>query len=251
LEIRISGQAEQAELRKQYSIILQKTLALDGSPVATAIVSEPVEGLGNRRRKITACMMVQIACRGTSCYSSGRDLLCGAGANLGLTGSSMKGLDKFLVHQEKLFKSRETARRFIDSIVERAPKKGNYLAFSPLEHTNFIPDVVLFIARPETVSRIIFLDAYQTGDFETLHGEPLCSGAIAAPISSGKIGISFLDMACRRFGRYRPEEMVIGVPYIRLPHIIESIELSSAGTANPACLLTLAGTWLRMRMPAD
>jgi uncharacterized protein (DUF169 family) len=72
-----------------------------------------------------------------------------------------------------------------------------------------------------------------------VHGEPLCSGVIAAPITTGKIGISFLDMTCRAFGRYRAEELAVGVPYPRLMRIISSIELSSSGNASSDVLLKL------------
>jgi uncharacterized protein (DUF169 family) len=243
-------QSKELELRHQYSVILQETLGLDGSPVASAISVKPPQGLP-LRNKLTACVMLKIASKGVACYSSGSNILCGGVANLGLGESPIRRLDDFLVRKEKLFQSKEAARTLIDSLEKRAPKQGKYLAFSPLGKAVFTPDVVLFIGTPETVSRILFLNAFETGDIEALHGEPLCSGAIATPISTGKIGISFLDMACRQFGKYKPEEMVIGVPYLRLPHIIESIDLSSAGMARPHVLLRLAGTWLRSHVPSE
>jgi len=46
-------------------------------------------------------------------------------------------------------------------------------------------------------------------------------------------------MACRAFGRYKPEELVIGVPYERLSRIIDSIEKSIAGTAKSNFILRL------------
>ena len=83
----------------------------------------------------------------------------------------------------------------------------------------------------------MFLDAFETGEIDTVHGEPLCSGAIATPITTGKIGVSILDIACREFGRYKPEGMVIGVPYERLPRIVNNIAGSIAGTAQPNLIL--------------
>lgn len=146
-------------------------------------------------------------------------------------------------------RSKAAARRLIDLAKKRAPEQGKYLAFSPLEKASFAPDIVLFVGIPAQISRIIFLDAFETGEIEAVHGEPPCSGAIAMPITTGKIGVSFLDVACRLFGRYRPEEMVVGVPYQRLLRIVDNIDLSSAGTARPDFLLRLAGTLLRRRVP--
>lgn len=85
----------------------------------------------------------------------------------------------------------------------------------------------------------MFLDALETGEIDTVHGEPLCSGVIATPITTGKIGVSFLDIACRAFGRYKSEEMAIGVPYERSSRIIDSIERRVAGTAKSNLILRL------------
>ena len=153
--------------------------------------------------------------------------------------SPVRDLEGFLVHREKLVASREAAHRLLDLTGERAPSLGGYLAFSPLERAGFIPDVVLFVGTPLQIGRILFLDAFETGEIDTVHGEPLCSGVIAVPITTGKIGISFLDIACRAFGRYKAEEMVVGVPYDRLPRIVASLERSVAGSARPNFILKL------------
>lgn len=242
--------SEKSELMEFYSMKLKETLGLDGSPVAVAIKNEPPEGLKSRY-KLTACMMIQIARRGTACYSSANNILCGGRSNLGLGESPIRKLDEFLVHKEKLFKSREAARRLLDLIEQRSPNRGKYLFFSPLEGASFSPDAVLFVGTPAIISRIIYLNAFEDGDIEVIHGEPLCSGVIAVPISSGKPGISFMDSACRLFGKYKSEEMVIGVPYHRLSLVINSIELSSAGTAKPDFLLGLAGHLLPRRVPDE
>jgi len=85
----------------------------------------------------------------------------------------------------------------------------------------------------------LFLDAFETGEMNTIHREPLCSGVIALPMATGQIGVSFLDMSCRSFGRYRPEEMAIGVPYHRVSKIVGNIDHSIAGTAKSSFLLRL------------
>jgi uncharacterized protein (DUF169 family) len=153
------------------------------------------------------------------------------------------------VRKEKLAGSRAAARKMLDSVKERTSKLGQYLAFSPLEKASFSPDVILFVGTPLQISRIIFLDAFETGEIDTVHGEPLCSGVIAAPITTGKIGVSFLDMACRVFGKYKPEEMVIGIPSNRMHRIVNSIDLSIAGVAKPSLLIKWGEKLLRKRAP--
>lgn len=221
------------------SVRLKTTLELDGSPVAVAVMPEPPQDLKRWRRKATLCIMIQSARRGASFYCSGSSIVCGGRAHLGMAQSPVRDLEGFLVHREKLVASREAAHRLLDLTGERAPSLGGYLAFSPLERAGFIPDVVLFVGTPLQIGRILFLDAFETGEIDTVHGEPLCSGVIAVPITTGKIGISFLDIACRAFGRYKAEEMVVGVPYDRLPRIVASLERSVAGSARPNFILKL------------
>jgi uncharacterized protein (DUF169 family) len=235
----------------QYSIRLQKILELNSSPVAVAISLGSPDGLEYLQQKATACMMVQIARNGTAFCSSGDSIICGGRASLGVGESPIQKLDEFLVHKEKLFSSKAAALRLLDSIKRHAPNQGSYLAFSPLEKATFFPDVVLFIGTPAQLSRIIFLDAFETGEIDTIHGEPLCSGAIAMPITTGRIGISFMDTACRLLGRYKPEEMAVGVPYQKLSRIVDNIGLSSAGKAKPDLFLRLAGSLLRRRVPVN
>jgi len=245
----MSKQIEELQGKVHYSAKLRETLELDGSPVAVAITSEPPGDLRYWHRKATPCMMIQSARRGVAFYSSGDAILCGGRAHLGIAESPIRKLDDFLVRREKLAGSKAAARKMLDPIKERAPKLGGYLVFSPLEKASFSPEVVLFVGTPFQISRIIFLDAFETGEIDTVHGEPLCSGVIATPITTGKIGVSFLDMACRLFGRYKPEEMVMGVPYQRLPRIVNSIDLSIAGTAKPDLFLRLGGNLFRRRVP--
>jgi len=226
-------QAADLQERGRYSAKLRQTLALEGSPVAVAILPQPPHGLREWRRKATPCVMLQSARRGIAFYCSGESIFCGGGAHLGLGESPIRNLEGFLVRAEKLAASDKAAHRILDAVGKRRPKQGQYLALSPLEKAVFAPDVILFVATPLQVSRIIFLDAFETGVIDTVHGEPFCSGAIAAPITTGKIGVSFLDMTCRLFGKYRAEEMVVGIPAERLPRIVSSIEQSMAGTAKP------------------
>jgi uncharacterized protein (DUF169 family) len=219
---------------------LKEVLELDGSPVAVAFLSEIPLGLRKWSRWGTVCVMIQSARRGSAFYCSGDRIICGGRVHLGMATSAGRNLKDFLVKTEKLAASDTAAQRLLGLTKSRAPRKlGEYLAFAPLEKATFTPDVIVFVGTPLQISRIIWLDAFQTGQINTIHGEPLCSGVIAAPFSRRRIGVSFMDMACRAFGRYKPEELIIGVPYERLSRIIDSIEKSVAGTAKSRFILGL------------
>lgn len=247
----VIAQLEIIERNMRYSAKLINSLELDGSPAAVAITEEPFKELENLKSKITVCMMAQSARRGAAFCTPGDSITCGGRANLGVGKSPIRSLDNLLLCKARFFKSIHAASNVVNSAKRWATKHGEYVTFSPLEKANFLPDVVLFAGTPEQMSRIIYLHAYDKGEMDSLYGEPLCTGTIAMPITSGKIGISFLDMACRLFGRYRAEEMVIGVPYYKIPQIVDNIDLSSAGTAKPARFLKLAGKVLTKRAPAN
>lgn len=219
---------------------LKDLLELDGSPVAIAVSPERPSNLKRWARRGTVCVMVQKARRGGEFYCSADNIICGGRIHVGIDDSAGRNLNDFLIRTEKLAASNIAARRLLGLTQSRSlDKVGEYLVFAPLESSSFTPDVVVFIGTPLQVSRIIWLDAYQTGRVTTLHGEPMCSGVIAGPISRHRIGISFMDMACRSLGRYRPEELAIGVPYERMIPIIDSIDKSVAGSAKPKFVMRL------------
>ena len=236
-------QVEELTEKTRHSAKLQEALGLEGSPVAAAILPQPPDGLKEWRRKATPCMMLQSARRGIAFYCSGDSIFCSGRAHLGIAEPPVRNLEDFLVRGEKLSGSRAAAHKMLELVKKRTPKLGEYLAFSPLEKVSFNPDVILFVGTPLQISRIIFLDAFETGEIDTVHGEPLCSGVIATPITTRKIGVSFLDMTCRRFGKYKPEEMVIGVPSERLSRIVNSIDRSIAGTAKPDFVNVADADW--------
>ncbi|MBN1367980.1 MAG: DUF169 domain-containing protein [Dehalococcoidales bacterium] len=233
---------EQADIQEgsvHFSTKLQNALGLDGHPIAISITSEAPEGINKHRGKTTLCVMIQKARRGVSFYCSGKNIICSGKVHVGIGSSPVWHLEDFLVRREKIVGSKTAARRMIDLAREQAPDLGKYIILSPLMNANFRPDVVVFVGTPLQISRILFLDAFETGDINTIHREPLCSGVIALPIATRQIGLSLLDMSCRSFGQYRPEEMVIGVPYPRVSKIVEAIGRSIAGNAKSSFLLRL------------
>ena len=232
-------QRDGREERACYSAELKNALKLNGTPVAIGIVSEPPQWFKKLRRKTTLCVLIQNARKGRSFYCSKENIICRGKFHVGVGNAPIWDAEDFLVRREKIVASRTAARRMLDLAKVQASESGNFIIFSPLEESNFQPDVVVFVGTPLQISRILFLDAFETGEIGALHREPLCSGVIAMPMVTGQIGVSFLDISCRSLGRYRPEEMAIGVPYHRIPAIVGNIERSVAGTAKSSFLLRI------------
>jgi len=232
-------QTDESEEKAYLSAKLKNALELDGNPVAVSITSDNPQGLKRWQRRVTLCMLIQSARRGLSFYCSGENIICNGKVHVGIGNSPSWDLEGFLVRREKIVGSKTAARRMLDLAKVQSSELGKYIILSPLMKANFHPDVVVFVGTPLQISRILFLDAFETGEINTLHREPLCSGVIATPIATRQIGVSFLDMSCRSFGQYRPEEMAIGVPYHRVSKIVDNIHHSIAGTAKSSFLLRL------------
>ena len=232
-------QIDESEKTAYFSAKLKNTLELDGDPVAVSITYENPQGLKKWQRKVTLCMLIQSARRGLSLYCPSENIICGGKVHIGIGNSPRWDLEDFLFQREKLVGSKIAARRMLELATVPSSELGKFIVLSPLVKAKPNPDVVVFVGTPLQISRILFLDAFETGEVNTLHREPLCSGVIATPIATGKIGISFLDMSCRSFGQYKPEEMAIGVPYHRISKIVENIDHSVAGTAKSNFVLRL------------
>ena len=230
-------QTDETGEKVYFSAKLKNTLELKGNPVAVSITSEHPQGLKRCQRRVTLCMLIQSARRGFPFYCSGENIICNGKVHVGIGNSPIWDLEDFLVRREKIVGSKTAARRMLDLAKVPVSGLGKYILFSPLMEANFHPDVVVFVGTPLQISRILFLDAFETGEINTLNREPLCSGVIAVPIATKQIGVSFLDMSCRSFGQYRPEELAIGVPYHRVSKIVDNIDRSIAGTAKSSFLL--------------
>ncbi len=228
-----------SEEKAYLSAKLKNALELDGNPVATSITYDTPQGLKKWQRGGTLCMLIQKARRGLSLYCSGDTIICNGKFHVGIGNSPNWDLEDFLVRREKIVGSKSAARRMLDLAKVQSSELGKYIILAPLMKANFQPDVVLFVGTPLQISRILFLEAFETGEINTLHREPLCSGVIAIPIATRQIGVSFLDISCRSLGQYRPEEMAIGVPYHRVSKIVDNIDHSVAGTAKSSFLLRL------------
>jgi len=232
-----------------YADKLRDALNLGEIPIAAKIIRERPGQFKATRHKATVCMMMQDARSGNSFYCSGSDILCGGRDNLGIGKSPLNKMEDLLLSREKIFESRVAARKALNLGKNYAPAIGHYLLLAPLDKFDTIPDVVIITGVPAQISRLLYINAFDTGEFNVRFIEPLCTGAIAAPITSGKIGLSVMDVACRILGKFREEEMIIGIPYERLEKIVNNIDRSSAGTAKLSTQFRMAASILQRNMP--
>lgn len=124
-----------------------------------------------------------------------------------------------ILEGEHYLESPEVARRFFETVDPRqAPAR--YCVFQPLSrfHGDEPPEVVIFFARPESISGLHFLATFVTNDFEvvcTPFGAD-CSYVSAWPLwylGQGKLKavLGGWDPTARKF--HKPDELSFAVPW--------------------------------------
>jgi len=221
---------------REYSQRLKEVLDLRGSPVAVTYSMEPVKEAAPGRH--FACKAFLDARDGKTINLTKENSVCHGGTwHLGLgpkvEGEADKALKRFLVHGEKLFCSIAAFNRAM--MLATPPPLGlaENVVFSPMEKAELMPDLGLFIVNAEQACRLIQLATYWDGvSPKTEMIGSACHAAVAYPLVSGEINVTFLDWTARRTRPYKPDEIILTVPYHRMHGIVEAIDVCTAGTAK-------------------
>ena len=221
---------------KEYSQKLKGVLGLKGSPVAITYSMEPAKNAESGKHWV--CKAFLDARDGKTINLTKANSACNGGTwHLGLgpkaEGDADKALKKFLVNGEKLFCSIAAFNRAMALSVQPPMGLAENVIFAPMEKAELMPDLAMFIVNAEQACRLIQLATYWDGISPKI--EMIGSGchmAVTYPLVSGEINVTFMDWTARRTKPFKPDELIVTVPYHRLPGLVEAIELCTAGTAK-------------------
>jgi len=149
------------------------------------------------------------------------------------TGDQDKALKEFLVDGEKLYCSIAAFHRA--QALTAPPPLGlaHHVVLSAMDKAEFRPDIVLFICNAEQACRLVTLDSYDTGIPPRVEmSGATCYQAVAYPIVSGELNVSLMDYTSRHIRGYRPEDLLVSIPYHRFHGVIRSIDRCTAGRAK-------------------
>jgi len=223
-------------LWQEYAKTLTETLGLKNHIIALTYTYDDIEGASGERCR--ACTALMKAHRGKTIVLTADNSTCGGGTwHLGLgdppSGEAGKALRNFLVHGEKLACSYATFHRMM-ALTSPPPKDvADHIVFAPMDTTPLEPDIAIFIVNAEQTCRLLTLYSYSTG--KAPRTEMMGSGchmAVAYPLVSGEMNVSFSDWTARPMMKMQPDELILSVPYYLLPGIIEAIPRCTAGTAE-------------------
>jgi uncharacterized protein (DUF169 family) len=224
---------------QEYARHLKDVLELDGSPVAVTFSDTPASN--GKATKIMACgAFYQAARKGITFNITAETCACPGGATfLGLTVPSPERAattKKFLIEGEKFsscsasfFRSRALGQGQLPIGVAK------FVVIGPMEQSELKPDLVLFICTPAQASRLVVLSTYETGiPVQGQLSSSSCGAAITYPLSTGRPNISLLDPSTRHLVKgYKDSDLIFSAPFFIVRSIVESIPLSTAGTAEP------------------
>jgi uncharacterized protein (DUF169 family) len=224
---------------QDYSRELKDVLGLDGSPVAVTFSNTPAaNGKGTKTMACTA--FYQAARKGITFNISAETCSCPGGATfLGLSVPSPERAattQKFLIEGEKF--SSCAASFFRGRVLSQGQPPmsvGKYVVIGPMEEFELKPDLGLFVCTPAQASRLVVLSTYETGvPVQGQLSSSSCGAAIAYPLSTGRPNISLLDPSTRHLVKgFKDSDLIFSAPFFIVRSIVESIPLSTAGTAEP------------------
>ena len=112
---------------------------------------------------------------------------------------------------------------------------GKFVVIGPMEKFEMKPDLVLFLCNPAQASRLVVLSAFETGiPVQGQLSSSTCGGAITVPLSTGRPNVTLLDPSSRHMVKgYKDSDLIFSAPFFIVRSIVESIPLSTAGTAQP------------------
>ncbi|MEM2144082.1 MAG: DUF169 domain-containing protein [Candidatus Jordarchaeaceae archaeon] len=221
---------------KNYSEQIVEVLGLKGNPVAvTYSMKSSSKSTG---RKCRVCDAFLHARDDEVIDLTSTTLTCPGGIwHLGLgerpKGEAAKAFKEFLVDGEKLYCSIATFHRSQFLTTEPPFGLADHVILSPLNEAEFRPDLVLFICNAEQACRLVTLDNYDAGiPPKTEMAGSTCHQAVAYPIVSGELNVSLMDYTSRHIRGYKPEDLLVSIPYHRFHGVMRSIEHCTAGRAK-------------------
>ena len=224
---------------QDYAVQLKDVLALDGSPVAVTFSNSPA-GNGKGTKAMACSAFYQAARKGVTYNMTAESCSCPGGVtSLGLAVPSPERaatVRKFLIEGEKFTACTATFFRSRALSLGQPPMGvGKFVVIGPMEKFEMKPDLVLFLCSPAQASRLVVLSAFETGiPLQAQLSSSTCGGAVAIPLSTGRPNVTFLDPSSRHMVKgYKDSDLIFSVPFFTVRSIVESIPLSTAGTAEP------------------
>lgn len=214
---------------------LSSVLKLKGEVIAVTYAFEPA--VKGKKGKHWVCQALLDANQGETIVLTEESSGCGGGTyHLGLapraTGEADRATKKFLVEGEKLFCCITAFYRMQQLTAPPPLGLADSVVICPLSGATLRPDLLVFLCNPEQACRLVTLATFSDGiPPKTEIVGSTCHMVIGYPLVSGELNVSLLDYTSRRIKGFTADRLCVTIPYHKMPAVMESIDLCTAGTA--------------------
>lgn len=217
-------------LRTDLSIY--KKFNFEKPPVGINYLFHKPDGIKQLDKSLSLCEMVKEAHqRGTPFYISKENEDCAGKTALGMVDIDPVGAAGQVGGGGRIFQDDRANSSLIYNVLNNfvRPIKGviNYLAYSPLDHITFEPDLLVLLATPSQAEIVLRAMSYTTGELWRTVISPVfaCASLYVYPYQTGNVNYTITGMS---FGMKSkevfPEGLVlICIPYHWIPTITQSL----------------------------
>lgn len=179
------------------------------------------------KKPLAYCVAVKCAMSGYSIRLSQKTGGCiGSNRALGLTEPTPQFFDGTRGCKMGLFKDKKIASSVAASI-PICPADTYGIIIKPIELFEDNPDVVLIVALPRTMMRILQGYTYNYGLAEGMHmsgNQAVCVECTATPMNTGSINVSMFCSGTRYRAGWKDTESMIGIPFNKFYGTVHGIE---------------------------
>lgn len=225
---------------KDYSEAAAKivdVLGIQSEPVAITLLKEgqdiPAE-YAEPEKPIRHCQAIMRARKGESLVVPPSKQACKVGSSsLGLDPLPEKVASGEFHHNMGMYETPDAA---IATLEERpALETGSVIAvaLSPLRDAKIEPDVVVITGKPEQIFWLVpAATTFSLGGRVTINVAAIqasCADSTVLPYLTGNVNISLGCFGCRKTTDIAPEDMLVGIPIMKLAEIVAALDKMKDG----------------------
>lgn len=144
-----------------------------------------------------------------------------------------KNLLHFWTNIEMSHLNRSACVNFIEELKPVPCNVGDAITLTPVKECKEIPDLVLFVCRPDSLARLLGLYNFAFGKVaKFLSYTAACSAAIGVPMGKNDIHVSFIDNSARYLAEFQEDELMVTIPFAQIEGIYNAIALCIWGEAD-------------------
>lgn len=221
------------DLITEYTEDLMLSLNMDKKPVGVKFINTKEDydllSIKEPKKALAYCQMIAYARNGKMIKSRNENHLCdGATTALGLEPSNAKIESGEEYFSYNLFQCKAAARRLRSNIesLNYEDTKTYGILLGPLDKFENTPDVVIMIANPYQVMRIVQGYEYKTGQKTKMDVgamQAMCSELTVVPTLTGEINISVLCPSTRMLCRWKEEDMGVSIPFEKFYETVDGV----------------------------